>query len=185
VSREPLSRVLEDDAVRAQTVIFVNPPAPLYVSHLAAMRAGTPAPIPARVRALVPGIYRSLVTRPRADQLAVHVDGGMLPAPGNWPAGGGPGPVMKMEYPTQHLSSFVRGRSDPMRAGEVVSLEGLRVEVVAITADGGPTDVTFTFDRALDDASLRWVVWKRDGYEAFSPPPVGGVVELAPVVTPL
>jgi hypothetical protein len=178
LSRDPLSRVLLDDAVRGQTVVFVNPPAPFFVANLMSMRVGTTLPVPVRVRALWPGVYPARVTRPRADQLAVHVEGGMLPRPGTWPAGAGASPALKFEYVAQHLGSFVRGPGEAMRAGEVVTLTGLRVEVVAVTAEGSPTDVTFTFDRALDDPSLRWMVWRGDGYEAFALPEVGAAAEL-------
>jgi hypothetical protein len=41
--------------------------------------------------------------------------------------------------------------------------------------------VTFTFDRSLDDASLRWLVWKDGGYALFTPPPLGQRRDLAPV----
>jgi hypothetical protein len=179
LSRDPLSRVLLDDAVRAQTVVFVNPPTPFFVSQMSATRAGTTLPVPARLRALWPGIYPARVVRTRADQLAMHVEGGMLPRPGNWPAGAGESPALRFEYVAQHLESFVRGPGEPMRAGEVVTLTGLRVEVVAATAEGSPTDVTFTFDRALDDPSMRWLVWEGDGYAAFAVPEVGAEVDLA------
>lgn len=178
LSRDPLSRVLLDDAVATQTVVFVNPPSQFFVSHLLPMRAGTKLPIPARIRALVPGIYPARVTRPRADQLAIHVDGGMLPLPGNWPASPGPAPAFKIEYVAQHLGSFVRDRDEPMRAGDTVSMPGCRVEVVAVTPDGGPSDITVTFDRPLDDPSLRWLMWQRDGYVPFVVPEVGGAVDL-------
>ncbi len=46
LSRDPLSRVLLDEGVSRKTVVFVNPPTQFFVSHLAAMRAGTGAPIP-------------------------------------------------------------------------------------------------------------------------------------------
>ena len=45
-TREPLSRVLLEEAVRHQTVVFVNPPIDFYVFHLGFMRMGTPLPIP-------------------------------------------------------------------------------------------------------------------------------------------
>jgi hypothetical protein len=180
LSRDPLSRVLEDDAVRGQTAVFVNPPAQFFMSHLGAMRAGTGEPMPSKLRALVPGIYPARVVRVRGDQLAVHVEGGILPRTGTWPAGGGEAPVAKWEYMGQALGRFVRGPRDPMRAGEVIALEGFRVSVDAVAGDGGPSDMTFTFDRSLDDPSLRWLAWQGDGYVPFAVPPVGGAVELAP-----
>jgi hypothetical protein len=181
VSRDPLEKVLLDDAVRGQTAVFVNPPTQFFVSHLRAMRAGTAEPMPARIRSLVPGIFPARLTRVRDDQLAVHVEGGILPPVGTWPAGSGKAPAMKWEYMVQSLGSFVRGVDDPMHAGDVIALQGLRVEVVAVAGDGGPSDVTFTFDHSLDDPSLRWLVWRDGGYAPFAVPTVGEAVELAPV----
>lgn len=181
LSRDPLSRVLLDDEVRRQTVVFVNPPAQFFVSHLAAMRLGTDAPIPERTGALYPGIYAARVVRPRADQLAVHVEGGILPQPGTWPASAGEAPACRWEYPGQALGSFVRSPEEPMHAGEVIPLPGCRVEVTAATPGGGPTDMTFTFDRPLEDASLRFVAWQGHGYVPFALPKVGEAMDVAPV----
>jgi hypothetical protein len=128
----------------------------------------------------VPGIYPSRITRLRDDQLAIHVDGGILPPPGTWPASPGPAPAMKWEYVGQQLTSYARGRGEAVRAGEVFPLPGLRVEVNAVAGDGGPSDMTFTFDRSLDDPSLRWLAWRGGGYEPFTVPPVGQAVDLPP-----
>ncbi len=88
---------------------------------------------------------------------------------------------MRWEYLGQQLSSFARGAGEPVAAGAVFTLPGLRVEVTEATAAGGPTDMTFTFDRPLDDPSLRFLVWRDGGYAPFLLPPVGQAVELAPV----
>ena len=179
LSRDPLSRVLLDDGARGATVVFVNPPAPFFVATLGPMRAGTSLPMPSAVRALAPGVYPIRLRRDREDQVTVHVDGGLLPRPGNWPAGGGEAPAGKAEYVAQHLSSFARGLEEPMHEGDIVSLPGFRVEVLEVSAEGGPTDVRFTFDRPLGDPKLRWLTWKDDAYVPFALPPVGGEVTLA------
>jgi hypothetical protein len=118
--------------------------------------------------------------RVRDDQLAVHVEGGILPTPGTWPLAPGPAPAMKWEYTGQYLTAFTRGLQEPMRAGDTGSLAGFQAEVVRVSGDDGPSDMTFTFDRSLDDPSLRWLAWKDGGYVPFAVPPVGGAVELAP-----
>jgi hypothetical protein len=180
-SRDPLSRVLLDEATREKTAIFVNPPAQFFVSHLRAMRHGTGEPLPARIRCLWPGFYGAEVTRTRDDQIEVRVPGGILPRPGTWPAAPGEAPRIKGEYMAQHLTSFVRGVRDPMHAGDVIEMPGLRVVVVEVAEGGSPSLVTFTFDRSLDDASLRWLVWKDGGYALFTPPPLGERVSFPPV----
>jgi hypothetical protein len=178
LSRDPLQRVLLDDGVRAQTVVFVNPPAPIFVAHFAAMRVGTSLPRPLRTRALFDGIYDARLRRSEDDTLDVHVDGGILPKPGTWPETPGAAPAYRLEYMAQHLTSFVRGGDEPMRAGDVVELTGLRIEVRAVTDEGSPTDVRFRFDRSLDDPSLRWLVYRDGEYRPFVPPKLGSEVVL-------
>jgi hypothetical protein len=80
----------------------------------------------------------------------------------------------------QHLTSFVRGARDPMHAGDVIEMSGLRVVVIGVEEGGSPNHMTFTFDRSLDDASLRWLVWKDGGYAKGSPPAVGQRVSIPP-----
>lgn len=179
-SRDPLSRVLLDEGARDTLAVFVNPPTPFFVATLVPTRLGTGLPVPSRVRALVPGIYASRLRRDRVDQITVHVDGGILPRPGTWPAAGGEAPAFKLNYVAQHLSSFVRGPDEPMRAGDVVTMQGTRVEVLAVSESGGPTEVRFTFDKPLEDPKLRWLAWQDGAYVPFTLPPVGGEVALPP-----
>ena len=76
----------------------------------------------------------------------------------------------------------MRGAHDPMHAGEVVTCSpAFGWEVVAVAEGGSPSRMTFTFDRSLDDPSMRWMTWKDGGYVPFLPPPVGQAVDLAPV----
>lgn len=178
LSRDPLAKVLLDDAVRAETVVFVNPPTHFFVSHLAAMRRGTDAPVPEKIRSLYPGIYAARVVRPREDQLHVHVEGGILPHPGTWPAIPGEAPAARFEYSGQSLTSFVRGPDEPLHAGDLTRLPGCQVEVTAVDAAGSPTDVTFTFDCRLDDPSLRFLVWHGRDYAPFPLPRLGEAVLL-------
>jgi hypothetical protein len=178
LSRDPLSRVLLDEGARGAVAVFVNPPAPFFVATLGPMRAGTPLPMPSAVRALAPGVYPMRLKREREDQVTIHVDGGLLPRPGTWPLAGGSAPPFKPEYVAQHLSSFARSAEEPFAKGDVVTMPGVRVEVLSVTAEGGPTDVRFTFDRPLDDPKLRWLAWKDEAYVPFTLPPVGGEVSL-------
>jgi hypothetical protein len=52
--------------------------------------------------------------------------------------------------------------------------------VVAVEEGGSPSHVTFTFDRSLDDPSLRWLAWKDGGFVPFTPPPLGQRVSVPP-----
>jgi hypothetical protein len=62
-----------------------------------------------------------------------------------------------------------RSPRQPMLAGQSIALEGARVDVLR-TRDGLPQMLQVTFDRSLDDPSLRLLVATRDGLTAFEPP---------------
>jgi hypothetical protein len=179
-SREPLARAISDAPMPDATVVFVNPPSPFFVSHLIPQRAVQGAPGPAHVRVLYPGIYAAEIRREDAKRLVVRVPGGVNPRPGTWPASSEPAPLLKGDYMAQHLSAFSRGAGEPMPVGTVVEMSGCRVEVLATSAEGGPTEFAVTFDRALEDASLRWLVWKDGAFVPFALPAVGATIQLAP-----
>jgi hypothetical protein len=47
-----------------------------------------------------------------------------------------------------------------------------------LTSDGRPAVVEAQFDVALEDASLRWLVWLDGEYRPFVPPAVGQSVTI-------
>jgi hypothetical protein len=65
-----------------------------------------------------------------------------------------------------------------MRVGEHVQLEGLDIEVLAVTRDGRPERAQFRFDAPLEAPSFRFYTWRDNGYVAFAPPRIGGRVQL-------
>jgi len=76
-----------------------------------------------------------------------------------------------MEYPWSFF--FCRLPESAMAAGQVIETEGLRVTVLAVNRQGRPVHVRFSFDRPLEDASLRWYTWNNGGYRPFEIPAVG------------
>lgn len=74
-----------------------------------------------------------------------------------------------------------RGVDHPFCAGEVVETAGMRAEVLACSPEGRALRVRFTFDRALDDPSLRWVAWVDGRFRPFVLPADGATVTLTPV----
>jgi hypothetical protein len=65
-----------------------------------------------------------------------------------------------------------------MQKGERVMLTGMTAEVVELTEDGRPAVVRFTFAHRLERQPYRWVQWQGNRYVSFTPPPVGGSIEL-------
>jgi hypothetical protein len=77
-----------------------------------------------------------------------------------------------------YLSHFedtnVRSRRFPFQRGDRVDLADVAITVREITEDGRPAEVAFEFATALEDTSLRLMVWADRAYRPFVPPPVGG-----------
>ena len=61
----------------------------------------------------------------------------------------------------------------PMKQGDEVTFEGLKVRIEETDA-GGPKRVSFTFDVPLEDPSLKLVEWKNKKVVPWTPPTPGG-----------
>ncbi|GMR24293.1 MAG: hypothetical protein BMS9Abin37_2816 [Acidobacteriota bacterium] len=53
---------------------------------------------------------------------------------------------------------------------------------MALTRDGRPRKVSFTFERELEDESLRWVLYEDGRYVALDVPAVGRSAVIEPVL---
>ncbi len=67
-----------------------------------------------------------------------------------------------------------RARTGAFSENYHVQLSDVRIQVVAWTRDGRPKKVNFTFQRELEDESLRRVLYERGRYVPFAVPAVGG-----------
>lgn len=92
--------------------------------------------------------------------------------------------VLELEYAEGILSSplmeLYRDRRIPMREHEQVSLEGLHIEVLELTADQRARKVRFSFDEALESEQLRFYVWKEGRFQSYAPPKLGERHDLEP-----
>ena len=72
--------------------------------------------------------------------------------------------------------------SEPFPNDYEVDLSDVGIEVTALTEDGRPKRVHFTFSRELEDESLRWVRYRDGQYVPFELPAVGqsAVIEAVP-----
>jgi hypothetical protein len=73
-----------------------------------------------------------------------------------------------------------RDRRFRMTPGERVQLEGLTIQVMAVTTDGRAQRVRFGFDVALEAPSFRFYQWLHGRFERFVPPLPGVSQELPP-----
>jgi hypothetical protein len=61
-------------------------------------------------------------------------------------------------------------RNVPLALGETVDLAAMSARVGALTADGRPESVVFSFPTDLDDPSLLFLEWGSHGFERVTPP---------------
>jgi hypothetical protein len=177
-SREPLDAILLGPSVPEQTAILVNPPACFFTSFLSAMRFRTARPVPLRWRCLAPGIYPVTLKRLGERAISARVEGGLVQTPGTWFDGAREvTPPFRWAYLAQHLNHFMRPRGERMAPGDRLALTGVTVEVLEVTEDGRPREVSFTFDTALDQG-LVWLQWDGRGYSPLALPAVGASVTL-------
>ncbi|HUS29476.1 MAG TPA: hypothetical protein VMZ53_13275 [Kofleriaceae bacterium] len=67
----------------------------------------------------------------------------------------------------------VRARGIPFATGDRVDVPGLAITIREVTGDGRPATIEAHFDVPLEDASLRWLVWRDGAYRPFVPPAIG------------
>ncbi len=172
-----------DPAIVNQRLIVISTPA-AYVSVMGPVYPRLEGrPLPARLLVAGAGIYPIHVSRPTMQSIVVHPEGGFL-APSGSPRPGHERdqPPFDMRY---MLPMFDRlYRVAPMARGDTIRLTGVTVEVTAVTPDGRPDEVTFSFDENLEALSLRWVQWRDGVYVPFQVPGVGQSVTLPAVTVP-
>ena len=144
--------------VVSQDVYVLNPPDYLMnLSYVPAILAYQHRPLPHRVRGLAAGPVTLSVERPDDRTLVLAAREGFLRGP---------------------LGRLFRSEARPFRQGDRVEMPGLVVRVLETTGDGAPSRAEFRFDRPLEAPSLRFLVWRGDGYAPFVLPRVGERVEV-------
>jgi hypothetical protein len=143
--------------VEGKTVVLVNPPNDLFYVYVPAVRAVRGEPRPARLRGLSNVIMGAEVERVDDRTLRIAPDGGFL---------------------QRELERMLRDDRHPLLEGAVVSLPGMTVTITKTTPERHPAEALFRFDVPLEDSSLVWMCWTKDGYAPWKPPPVGATVRL-------
>jgi len=144
--------------VERQSVVVINAPLPLLVGYLPQRRALEGLPVPAHTRVLAPCDPNGIVwSRPDANTIVIRPAGGFI---------------------AYSFDRLARDSDHAMAAGQRVELTGMTAEVLAVTDDGRPAEVAFHFDVPLEDPTLRWLCWGREGFEPTVPPPIGSQVAL-------
>ena len=167
-----------DPAIRGQQAIIVHTPSAFLSVYGVPMRVLAGRPVPARTLVLGSSVHGVTIERPARDVLVIRPEGGfLLPRGRALPGREGSQPAFDPAYVLSLFDGLYR-ESGSMRLGERVDLSGLRVEVIALTADGRPAAARFAFERDLEDPALRWLRWDAGAYVPFAVPAVGQSVSL-------
>ncbi len=151
-----LGMPLDDRRIAEQRVVVLtaNDPATLLYPPFVRHFAGHPLPRAWWVLSLAPRPHRLRRTAKDAFELDVE-DGAMLRTP---------------------VEQLLRRRDRLPRVGERIALDGLTVEIVATDDESFPTTVRYTFDRALEDPSLVFLLVTRRGMIRYPMGPIGASV---------
>jgi hypothetical protein len=142
----------KDPGVANRTVVLVDPPNDSFAVSLWMMRTARGEPFPAHLRVLASVTSEVTVTREDARSLRVRPANGFV------------------EHEAERMLS---DPERPLAKGAVVALAGMSVTVTDATPDQRPAEALFRFDVPLEDPSLVWLRWTRDGYAPWEVPAVG------------
>ena len=163
-----------------QDVVIVNAPSPFHFIYMPGLRHLRGEPVPAHTRILAEGYASVKVTREDAHTVVVRPASGYQVRPGTGVGDPQAPPTVHLAYMHQHVGTFFRSQYRPMPLGYRVALSGVQWEVTALTDDRRPQEVRARFARPLEHPSIKWLWWDWDteGYQVFTPPPVGSTVTL-------
>lgn len=147
------------DAIAGRDAVFVTAPDYFAVKLVQLFRRLGHRPLPRRIRALSFGPLHVRVHRTADNVLELEYAEGILSTP---------------------FMELYRDRDLPMRRGQLIMLEGLRVEVLELTRDGRARKVRFTFDVALEDRQLKFYRWSQGRFVPYKPPARGASQALPP-----
>ena len=140
-------------------VVFVNAPDYFAVKLVQLSLRIAEQPLPRRFRALSFGPEHITVHRTAANELELEYADGILSTP---------------------FMELYRDRRIAMREHEQIALEGMRIEVLELTADNRARKARFSFESELEAEQLRFFVWKNGRFERYSPPTLGQSHALEP-----
>ena len=164
-----------------KTLVFVNPPSPVFVGYVISIRMIRHDPLPAHVRVLAPGLGTVAIHRTDKKTLVVRPDGGYMRPP-SWHT---EDLFSARAYidPVNALRRFERlllSHTSPFTLGEEIGLPDVTIRITELTEDARPAEVEFVFNVPLEDSSLIWLQWnmKEWKYEEFIPPEIGETIRI-------
>ena len=153
-SARSLDRV---DPLSGRTLIFVNAPGFFQSSWAPLIRQQIGRSFPRKVRILGSTFSGVEVTRLAPRSLRLRSASG---------------------FATGMLDSLMFAADRPFRAGQVIRVSDLEIELGALTERGLPRELICRFSRDLDHDGYVWAAWHSDGYHRFVLPRPGQTMSL-------
>jgi len=159
--------------VQNQDLVIVNAPNPFGLFFMPTYREYAGLQIPKSLRVLSPGFALLEYSRPDEKTLKVRALSGNLFT-------GYQRNAFHVVYMYQSFNRGFRHPNFPLKAGQIIKLPRMTVEVREVDSDGLPVEVVFRFAVPLEDASLRWLRWDWHDkkYVSFTPPALGQKVKV-------
>jgi hypothetical protein len=154
---DPPRSLPDDPKLETQRLLVVNAPSAFYGQYTLIVPKLDGRPGPRSLLMLAPGASPLLLERPTSDTLVIEADRGWLGSP---------------------FDIVYRARTRVVPVDYRVQLSDVLIDVIETTPDGRPNKVRFTFERDLEDESLRWVRYEAGRYVPFVVPGVGRSVAI-------
>ncbi len=160
----------QPDKLEEKVLVAVNAPNPMGLAALPLDRFHRGQSLPRAIRSLVPGFTDIEIIRTGPNSLLLKaICGNFLSAQQSI--------ALHPVYFYKTLNDLCRTKSSRFHQGQRIELPGMVVEVIAVDADGLPTEVAFEFDVPLDKASLYWLQWdwRKSRFIPFNIPEIGQI----------
>lgn len=141
----------DDPRLASQRLVIVNAPDAAFASYITIVREERGQVVPAKL--LVMGVGVRPLELERLDDRTVTL-------------------TSQAGLVGDSTDRLTRGY-EPFVVGDVIKLSDSTVEIIAVNADGVPTEVCFSFARPLENEAFRWMQWKDQTLVPFTPPKVG------------
>jgi hypothetical protein len=143
------------DELQDREAVFITAPDYFSVKLIQLARRAEKRPLPKHWRVLSFGSQPLVVRRPDERTLIIDYEGGILGTP---------------------FLELYRDRRLKMAPGYQVKLQGLLIEVLAVTADGRASQAKFSFTEPLGSEAFRFYYWIDETFKPFTMPAVGSSV---------
>jgi hypothetical protein len=150
--------VPRDASIAERELVVAFAPNDGFSSYLTVTRWAERVPGPRSARTLATSTGPVVFSRTDARTLRVTAKDGLLTTP---------------------VERMVRAPHRVFAVGDRARLGDATAEIEAITPDGRPAQVRFTFPRPLEDPRYVWRAWQRSAFVEWTPPAIGEHVELA------